>query len=92
MITYEYHKGELTITERKTVSDYEFEFKVHSDNVLRHLKEVRNELEGNDDLTDVSFATSPGNVYSAAVRHNFRTDFLLILFKHQVLHTVKRDD
>lgn len=90
MVSYEYDKNQLTITENKTNSDYEFEFKVIDDNTVRLLKQVRSEVENNDDLTDVSFATSPGNVYTAVVRHSFRTEFILMLFKYQVIRTVKQ--
>lgn len=85
MVRYEYLKSELTISETKTSADYEFTFKVFDDGVVRRLKQVRAEVEGNKDLTDVHFATQPGNVYVAAVRHNYRVEFLLMLFKYEVI-------
>jgi hypothetical protein len=54
------------------------------------LKQLRNEVETNDDLTDVVFGTQPGNRYVANVRTNFRVEFLLLMFKYELLQAVKR--
>jgi len=85
VVRYEYLKSDLSICETKTSADYEFTFKVFDDGVVRRLKQVRAEVEGNEDLTDVHFSTHQGNVYMAMVRHNFRVEFLLMLFKYEVI-------
>jgi hypothetical protein len=85
LVRYEFANSLLTITETKTDADYEFTFKVFEDGVIRRLKQVRAEVEGNTDLTDVHFATQPDNVYTATVRHDFRMEFLLLLFKYEIV-------
>jgi hypothetical protein len=85
------NKADLSIQELKTEADYEFRFHVHDDQVLSRLKQLRSEEENNDVLTDVHFATQTGNVYIAAVRHNFRIEFVLLMFKYGIITAVRRE-
>lgn len=91
MVRYEYDQALLSIQELKTESDYEFHFRVQDENVLRRLKQLRSEVENNDDLTDVHFVTQPGSVYLASVRHDFRMEFVLFMFKYGIVDAVHRE-
>jgi hypothetical protein len=90
VVTYEYDSSKIKISERHSGVEYEFEFEVLDDEMKARLKQLRNEVETNDDLTDVVFGTQPGNRYVANVRTNFRVEFLLLMFKYELLQAVKR--
>lgn len=91
MVCYEYDKSELTILETKMESDYEFCFQIFDEQVLRRLKQLRAEVENNDDLTDVHFVTKLDHQYLAGVRHNFRLEFILLLFKYGIINAISRN-
>ena len=90
MVTYEFDPAKITVTERHSGVEYEFVLEVFDEGLRQRLKQLRLEVETNDDLTDVVFGSQPGNRYLANVRTNFRVEFLLLMFKYELLLAVKR--
>ncbi|MCX7570757.1 hypothetical protein OS242_12380 [Tumebacillus sp. DT12] len=90
MVTYEFDPAKIKVTERHSGVEYEFEIDVLDEEMRGRLKQLRLEVENNDDLTDVVFGTQPGNHYVVNVRTNYRVEFLLLMFKYELLVAVKR--
>jgi len=91
MVTYEFDAQVVTVEEMQAAAgECEFQFRIHEPAAEERLKALRSEVENNRDLTDVVFGTLGPEAYQAIVRPNFRVDFLLLLFKYELLHAVKR--
>ncbi|MGC4378466.1 hypothetical protein WD019_16305 [Fictibacillus sp. Mic-4] len=85
MIAYEYDQNDLSIKEQMNGDDFEFFMKAKTEEVVRKLHEIRDFFDKNDTYTDVLFYPYPDHEYQMIVRKDFYVDFLVSLFKHQLL-------
>lgn len=89
MIRYEYDNTALEIKENDNGDDFEFHIKVLDSALLHVIHKVRNYFDSNKIHTDVLFYTHPGREYQIIVRKDYYVDFILSLFKHQMLTLVR---
>ena len=57
--------------------------------LFRRSKPLKMFFEDDDVYTDVLFYAYPNQVYSAVVRTDYYTDFILQLMKHQLIQCVE---
>ncbi|OXM86798.1 hypothetical protein [Paenibacillus rigui] len=93
MLTYEYDRSRFTITELK--HEHDVEIRVHclqqEDSVHQAFHRMRKHFDGNDVITDVMLYVHHNEEYHWIVRHDFYTDFIINLFKHQLVTSVRWD-
>ncbi|WP_128895959.1 hypothetical protein [Longirhabdus pacifica] len=90
MLTYEYNTEDLTIEEKKNGNDHEFTILIIKEELCEKLLEVRYFFENNDIHTDVLFYThNKENEYHIIVRNDMYVSFLLLLFQHQLIQSLK---
>lgn len=86
MIRYEYDQGSLDIQERENDKDKEFIIKLKDpEKHLPGLRKVRAHFTNDTVYTDALFYTHKNNEYHVIVRSDYYIDFLLSLFKHNIL-------
>jgi hypothetical protein len=90
MLKYEYDRNDLQIQETQNGDDIEFTIQVFNEQeVISKLKAVRDHFEDNDIYTDVLFYSYANQRYSAIVRPEFYTDFVLQLMKFRIFNRVE---
>ncbi|GLX67263.1 hypothetical protein [Paenibacillus glycanilyticus] len=90
-LVYHYDPRILTMEESANEEDIEFTLGLlddHEDMVPR-LKAVRRHFEDNEVYTDALFYSFPDHRYSAIVRRDYYTDFVLQLMKHRIVTRVE---
>ena len=88
-IEYKYDEKLLIVKETANGNDIEFTISLYSKDLKPPLEEVRDYFNENKILTDVLFYTHPNHVFQIIVRKDFYKDFLLQLFKHQIIQQLK---
>ncbi|GAX89927.1 hypothetical protein [Effusibacillus lacus] len=89
MIRYQYDENALSITEQKNENDIEFIIKIKDeDQYLQAIRQVRADFDHNDIHTDALFYTHPDHEYQVIVRKEYYIDFILCLFKHQLVKSL----
>ncbi|WP_129730424.1 hypothetical protein [Ectobacillus funiculus] len=88
MIHYQCAKG-LSLSEKKNGKDIEFTIVI--EDIARYdsaIKKVRQHFDGNRVYTDVLFYIHKDNEYQIIVRHDYYIDFILYLFKYQLIQSL----
>ncbi len=87
-IVYQYDEENLEISEQPNDEDREFLIKVKNQEILPALRQVRNHFDQDRLITDVLFFTHKDHHIQVIVRKDFYVDFILSLFKHQVIKSI----
>lgn len=88
MLTYEYDKNSLSITEINGDSDIEFQIKVSEKISDKQIHAVRDYFENNKIYTDAMFYTRSDHSFQVIVKKDFYVDFILQLFKQKIIQKV----
>ncbi|WP_248927339.1 hypothetical protein [Paenibacillus hamazuiensis] len=96
MISYDYDKKCLEISEKSNGPDTEFRIRILSQDqdgqeAAQALKKIRYDFERNDVLTDVLFYVHPNRDYQIIVRKDYYLDFMLSLFKYGLLSQISHN-
>lgn len=86
---YEFDQSMLDLNEISNGEDLEFTLQIFNDELKNRLIEIRKYFNTNKILTDVHVYIHPNNRYQIIVRKDFRHEFILQLFKHQLLREIK---
>ncbi|WP_284637990.1 hypothetical protein [Paenibacillus silviterrae] len=93
MISYEYDETLVRIEEQKNGDDVDvwLRFPAVNAEAEKAVKRIRDEFEANEVMTDVLFyAHSDG--YQWVVRNDYYPDFLMQLFKHKLITSLRWTD
>lgn len=88
-VEYKYNHQLLDITETANGEDIEFTITLSDTNLKKGLKKVREYFEDNKVLTDIHYYIHPNNNYQIIVRSDFYNEFLIQLFRQELLQEIK---
>ncbi|MEO2074154.1 MAG: hypothetical protein ABGX20_01975 [Bacillus sp. (in: firmicutes)] len=88
-VEYKYNPQLLDITETANGEDIEFTITLSDTNLKKGLKKVREYFEDNKVLTDIHYYIHPNNNYQIIVRSDFYNEFLIQLFRQELLQEIK---
>lgn len=88
IISYEYDKKALEINEENNGDDYEFQITLFDKSLAKNLHDVRNSFENNKVYTDAYFFKKMNHDYQIIVNKTYYNDFIIQLFKEQLLQKV----
>jgi hypothetical protein len=88
-IEYKYNDELIDLKESKNEEDVEFLITILNEDVRNQLKKIREFFAKNDILTDVHVYTLGNNKYQLIVRKDFYIEFILQLFKQQLVQEIK---
>ncbi|QCJ41597.1 hypothetical protein FAY30_06730 [Bacillus sp. S3] len=84
-VTYKYDENVLGIKESANGDDIEFSITLLNSELKKNMKKVRDFFDENKVLTDIHYYLHPNNKYQVIVRSDFYNEFLIQLFKQQLL-------
>lgn len=88
-VEYKYNPQLLDISETANGEDIEFTIALLDTNLKKGLKKVREYFEDNKVLTDIHYYIHPNNNYQIIVRSDFYNEFLIQLFRQELLQEIK---
>lgn len=88
-VEYKYDAQLLDIIETVNGDDFEFTITLLDNQLKKGLKLVREYFEENKILTDIHYYIHPNNRYQIIVRKDFYNEFLIQLFRQQLLQEIK---
>jgi hypothetical protein len=88
-VEYKYDAQLLEIKETTNGDDLEFTITLLDNQLKKGLKLVREYFEENKILTDIHYYIHPNNKYQIIVRKDFYNEFLIQLFRQQLLQEIK---
>ena len=86
---YQFDQTMLDLKESPNGEDVEFTLQIFNDELKNRLTEIRKYFNTNKILTDVHVYIHPNNRYQIIVRKDFRLEFILQLFKQQLVREIK---
>lgn len=88
-LAYKYNDNKMKLTESQNGDDIEFNITFYEIEATKQLVKVKKYFDENDILTDLLVYTHSDKHFQIIVRKDFYLDFVLQLFKHQLLDEVK---
>ncbi|WP_413302477.1 hypothetical protein AA0X95_23970 [Bacillus sp. 1P10SD] len=88
-VEYKYDPQLLNIKENANGDDIEFTITLLDSQLKKGLKQVREYFEDNKVLTDIHYYIHPNNNYQIIVRSDFYNEFLIQLFRQELLQEIK---
>jgi hypothetical protein len=88
-LVYTFDEKLINLKETPNGEDVEFTLTLLDIDLKNHLKNIREYFNSNNIVTDVQVYIHPKNEYQIIVRKDFYYDFLLQLFKQQLLLELK---
>lgn len=88
-VIYKYDEKLLDLKETANGDDIEFSINLHDSEFKKNLKKVREFFEENKVLTDIHYYIHPNNKYQVIVRKDFYNEFLIQLFRQELLQEIK---
>ncbi|WP_160725863.1 hypothetical protein [Bacillus sp. USDA818B3_A] len=88
-IEYMYDKNLLEIKEVANGNDMEFLITLFETELKKKLVKVRQYFDENKVLTDIHFYIHSNNNFQVIVRNDFYNEFILQLFRQQLLQEIK---
>lgn len=82
----------MELKEAKNGDDFEFNLTLFDKDLKKQLAKVKKYFDENDILTDLLVYTHSDKHVQIIVREDFYEDFILQLFKHQLIDEVKWGD
>lgn len=88
-LNYTFNDSLISLKEMQNGNDVEFTITLLEKNLKPQLEKVEDFFNQNNIVTDVLFYVHKNQHYQIIVRKDFYEDFVLQLFKQQLLHEVK---
>ncbi|WP_066068140.1 hypothetical protein [Neobacillus soli] len=88
-VEYKYDEKLLELKETANGDDIEFSIILLDSELKKRLTKVRAFFEENKTLTDILYYIHPNNRYQVIVRKDFYNEFLIQLFRQQLLLEIK---
>jgi DNA polymerase elongation subunit (family B) len=88
-IDYKYDEKLLELKEIANGDDIEFLITLFDSKLKKRLINVREFFEDNKILTDIHYYIHPNNKYQVIVRKDFYNEFLIQLFRQELLQEIK---
>ncbi|MFK9094099.1 hypothetical protein [Bacillus salipaludis] len=87
-VAYKFDEKLLDLKETANGEDIEFSIILFNSELKKSLKKVRDYFEENKVLTDIHYYIHPNNNYQVIVRKDFYNEFLIQLFRQQLLKEI----
>lgn len=87
-VAYKFDEKLLDLKETANGEDIEFSIILFNSELKKSLKKVREYFEENKVLTDIHYYIHPNNNYQVIVRKDFYNEFLIQLFRQQLLKEI----
>ncbi len=88
-VAYNYDGKLLELKETANGDDIEFSITLFNSELKKNLINVREFFEENKVLTDIHYYIHPNNRYQVIVRKDFYNDFIIQLFRQQLVQEIK---
>ncbi|WHY87595.1 hypothetical protein QNH39_07140 [Neobacillus novalis] len=88
-VAYKYDEKLLELKETANGDDIEFLITLFDSELKKRLIKVREFFEDNKILTDIHYYIHPNNKYQIIVRKDFYNEFLIQLFRQELLQEIK---
>jgi hypothetical protein len=88
-LVYKYDEKLFKLEETPNGDDIEFSLTLFEKELKQSFVKVREYFDANNILTAIQVYTHPNNLYQIIVRKDFYHDFIVQLFKQQILLEVK---
>ena len=86
---YKYNEQLLEISETVNGDDIEISIALIDSELKKNLKKVRDFFDENKVISDIYFYIHPNNKYQIIVRKDFYNEFIIQLFRQQLLKEIK---
>ncbi|MGG1676007.1 hypothetical protein ACIFOT_09710 [Neobacillus sp. NRS-1170] len=86
---YKYNEQLLKITETVNGDDIEISITLIDSELKKNLKKVRDFFDENKVISDIYYYIHPNNKYQIIVRKDFYNEFIIQLFRQQLLKEIK---
>ena len=87
--TYKYDKQFLSLEETSNGEDFEFTLTFVDKNWRKKIEKIREHFDANNILTDIHFYIHPNNRFQVIVRKDFYNEFIIELFRQQIVQEIK---
>jgi hypothetical protein len=84
-VEYKYDEKLLELKEFVNGDDIEFLITLHESNLKKKIVKVREFFEENRVLTDIHYYIHPNNRYQVIVRKDYYNEFIIQLFRQQLV-------
>jgi hypothetical protein len=88
-VEYSYDKKHIELKETSNGDDIEFFITLMNSELKKNLMKVRQYFDDNRVLTDFHYYIHPNNNYQVIVRNDFYNEFIIQLFRQQLLKEIK---
>lgn len=89
IVAYKYDEKLLELNETANGDDIEFLITLFDSELKKRLIKVREFFEDNKILTDIHYYIHPNNKYQIIVRKDYYNEFLIQLFRQELLQEIK---
>ncbi|SMQ66099.1 hypothetical protein SAMN05444673_1453 [Bacillus sp. OV166] len=88
-VDYRYDEQILELKETANGDDFEFTLTFVDNNWKKKVGKIREYFDENNILTDIHFYIHPNNRFQIIVRKDFYNEFLIQLFRQQIVKEIK---
>jgi hypothetical protein len=88
-VEYKYNEQFLELKETPNGDDFEFTLTFVDHKWKKKIEEIREYFDTNNILTDIHFYIHPNNRFQIIVRKDFYNEFIMQLFKQQIVEEIK---
>ncbi|MEH7117933.1 hypothetical protein V7128_11000 [Neobacillus vireti] len=88
-VEYSYDSKLIQLNESANGADIEFFITLFENELKKKLMKVRQYFDDNKVLTDIHYYIHPNNNYQVIVRNDFYNEFIIQLFRQQLLKEIK---
>ncbi|MGG3467225.1 hypothetical protein ABES02_06855 [Neobacillus pocheonensis] len=89
MVEYKYDEKQLEIKETANGEDIEISITLFDSELKNNLKKVREYFDENKVISDIYYYIHPNNRYQIIVRKDYYNEFIIQLFRQQLLQELK---
>ncbi|WHY78816.1 hypothetical protein QNH20_06715 [Neobacillus sp. WH10] len=87
-VAYKYDEKLLELMETANGDDFEFSITLLNSELKKSMIKVREFFEENKVITDIHYYIHPNNRYQVIVRKDFYNEFIIQLFRQQLLKEI----
>ncbi|MBT2721824.1 MULTISPECIES: hypothetical protein [unclassified Bacillus (in: firmicutes)] len=88
-VEYKYNEQLLDLKETANGDDFEFTLTFVENKWKKKIEEIRGYFDSNNILTDIHFYIHPNNRFQIIVRKDFYNEFIIQLFRQQIVKEIK---
>jgi hypothetical protein len=88
-VAYKFNNQLIELVETSNGDDSEFSLTLIDKNLKKKVEKVREYFDENNILTDIYFYIHPNNRFQIIVRKDFYDEFLIQLFRQQLVNEIK---